>query len=370
VGEGKMIPTSKPVLPNKELIKAVIDDIWSTNKLSGFGKYGQMFEEKAKQFTGARYVLAVSSGDMALKLAMASMKTWGRELAMPTFTFNSTYMAADWNNFNIHLMDIDRDTLLVPLETIERLVVNDDIRTFVLVNTFGNMYNIDDLNYLKSRYDLNVLFDSAHSFGSEYGGKRSGGCGYTECFSFSPTKLITSGEGGLICTDSTDLYEEVQKRRNYGMLGDYNSTVQGCNGKISEINAAIGAYSIDMLSDLVEKKNEVVMKIQTKLNEKYEDDNAMMHWWPHYQHLTPYVRSTYKDFIVFGMPYCSQERLEKVGIQTKKYFLPLHKQLYCHQYGDFTNANDVYNNSLCIPSYTSLADDEINYIVEQLCLLE
>jgi len=365
-----MIPTSKPVLPDKELIKAAIDDIWSTNKLSGYGKYGLMFEEKAKEFTGAKYALAVSSGDMALKLSMASMKPWGRELAMPTFTFNSTYMAADWNSYSIHLMDINPRTLLVPLETIEWMVKSQDIRTFVLVNTFGNMYDINELNYLKSRYELTILFDSAHSFGSEYRGKRSGGLGYTECFSFSPTKLITSGEGGIICTDSADMYEELQKRRNYGMIGDYNSTVQGCNGKISEINAAIGAYSIDMLSDLVEKKNEIVFKLMCRINAKAQSG---MNWCPHFQELTPWVRSTYKDFIVFGlcddMNMDPQGKLEKAGIQTKRYFLPLHKQMYCHDGNSFPNADDVYRNSLCIPSHTSLADEEIDFIVDELCKL-
>src|SRR5687768_14616089 len=109
-----------PVLPDKEEIKAVIDDIWTTGQLTNFGKYNNLFEEKVKELVGCKYAIAVTNCDLALKLCVSAMFGRQEKVAIPTFTFNSTYMAAEWNNSDVYLMDVDPETLLVDLETIER----------------------------------------------------------------------------------------------------------------------------------------------------------------------------------------------------------------------------------------------------------
>src|SRR3990167_5386796 len=309
-----MIRIFDPVLPDKELVKQSIDEIWETGQLTNFGKYCQLFEEEVKKYTGAKYVLAVSNCDTALKLCVKAMKM--KNVVMPTFTFNSTYMAVAWSNIPYKIIDINPNTLLVDLDKVAAIAEDGYYKDFILVNVFGNMYGIDYLDFLRNKYGLNILFDSAHSFGSVYKGKKSGNLGFTECFSFSATKVITSGEGGVICTDDPKLYNKLKYTRNYGFQVDYNSLYQGCNGKLTEMNAIVGYHSMNIFSDVLQNKKNNVNHMKERLKNKYS-----------FQKLNPSVDSCYKDFILLDIDYEKVSKaLKDADIQHKKYFLPLHMQ--------------------------------------------
>lgn len=346
-----MIRLFDPVLPDVELVKRSVDEIFSTGQLTNFGKYCNLFEEKVREFVGCKYVISSPSCDTALKMCVYALGM--KKIVIPTFTFNSTWMAAEWCGGNFILADIDSETLLVDLNEIERLA-KIGYKDFILVNVFGNMYDLDALNLLKNKYNLNILFDSAHSFGSTYKEKKSGNLGYVECFSFSATKIITSGEGGMVCTDDPVLYKKLKYIRNYGFQSDYNSIYRGCNGKMSEMNAIIGYHSMGIFEDVLSKKQNIVSALKQKLN-KFS-----------FQKITAGVQSCYKDFILLDVdrPYVSQ-LLQDKNIPHKRYFLPLHKQDEISRrspYGSFPNAEKVYERSICIPAHAKLTAEEIDII--------
>ena len=351
----------KHELPEKQLIKDAIDSIWETKQISNFGKYANLLENKACEYIGNKFCLCVSNCDIALKLCVNALGMSGKKVALPTYTFVSTYMAAEWNNCDIHLLDINKETLLVDLQKIEECVVQKGIRDFLLVNVFGNLYNIDDLNYLKNKYDLNIFFDSAHSFGSSLNGVKSGNFGYTECFSFSPTKVITSGEGGIISCHNEEIYKKLILMRKHGFLKDYNTVMKSVNAKIPEISCAILYYSIGIIDELLKKKHKIVNKYKNNLNYSFQkiDDG---------------VFSVFKDFILLGIESENIKKIisvfQKEGIEYKKYFYPLHFQKYILEnnpnLGIYDNANYVYDSSICIPSHTLLTDEETDKILEIL----
>ncbi|MHA2366124.1 MAG: DegT/DnrJ/EryC1/StrS family aminotransferase [Candidatus Hodarchaeales archaeon] len=350
-----MIKIAEPFLPDKEKLKEIIDDIWDTKQISNYGKYLQLFEEKVREYTGCYYVLGVSNCDTALKLSLSTMGMCDH-ICIPTFTFNATLMAALWNGCGVKLLDINKKTLLVDLNVIED---NAKIgyKNFLLVNIFGNLYDIDSLNFLREKYGLKILFDSAHSFGSSYKCMKSGNLGYTECFSFSPTKLITSGEGGIICTDDKSIYDKLLYARNYGFYGDYNSKIIGSNGKLSELNAAVGYLSMDILDDLFVKKEKIVKIFHDKLGTE------------HFQIINLHVRTTNKDIIVLDLEDSEKtiKKMEDNDIQVKKYFLPLHMQDICTESTiSLPNSEHVYENSICIPSHYNLKDEEVEKICDIL----
>ena len=350
-----MIRIFDPVLPDKELVKQSIDEIWETGQLTNFGKYCQLFEEEVKKYTGAKYVLAVSNCDTALKLCVKAMKM--KNVVMPTFTFNSTYMAVAWSNIPYKIIDINPNTLLVDLDKVAAIAEDGHYKDFILVNVFGNMYGIDYLDFLRNKYGLNILFDSAHSFGSVYKGKKSGNLGFTECFSFSATKVITSGEGGVICTDDETLYNKLKYMRNYGFQRSYDSLYQGCNGKISELNAIVGYHSMKIFDSVLERKKRNINILKQALGSKYK-----------FQVVADSVDSCYKDFVLLDIDYEKvSSALDIAGIQNKRYFLPLHRQHEVVEKANCercVNANFVYENSICIPAHAKLSDEEI----ETICL--
>lgn len=348
-----MIRLFDPILPDVELIKSSVDEIFSTGQLTNFGKYCCLFEEKVREFVGCKYVISTPSCDTALKMCVYALGM--KKIVIPTFTFNSTWMASEWNAGMFFLSDIDSETLLIDLNTIENYAKK-GWTDFILVNVFGNMYDIDSLNFLKNKYNLNILFDSAHSFGSTYKDIKSGNLGYTECFSFSATKVITSGEGGMICTNDFALYEKLKYIRNYGFQGDYNSIYRGCNGKMSEMNAIVGYHSMNIFEDVLIKKRNVVLSLKEKLKNKFR-----------FQKITSGVQSCYKDFILLEVDYpCLSKVFQDKQIPHKRYFLPLHKQDEIRRYmqdASFPNAEKVYNSSVCIPAHAKLTTEE----VEKIC---
>src|SRR3990167_2567855 len=353
-----MIRIFDPVLPNKELVKQSIDEIFETGLLTNFGKYCGLFEDKIKELVGCKYAVAVTNCDTALKLCISALEM--SRVVLPTFTFNSTWMGVAWNGIKDIIVDVDPQTLLVDLNTIEEYAKT-GVKDFLLVNVFGNLYDIDELNTLKNKYNLNILFDSAHSFGSTYKGKKSGNFGYTECFSFSATKVITSGEGGVICTDDPKLYNKLKYMRNYGFQLYYNSIYQGCNGKLTEMNSIVGYHSMNIFSDVLQNKKNNVNHMKERLKNKYS-----------FQKLNPSVDSCYKDFILLDIDYEKVSKaLKDADIQHKKYFLPLHMQnivksaRFWYKY-KFPNAEIVYKNSVCIPAHAKLTSQEIDTICEVL----
>lgn len=349
-----MIRLFDPVLPDVELVKSSVDEIFSTGQLTNFGKYCCLFEEKVKEYVGCKYAVAVSSCDTALKMCVYALDM--RKVILPTFTFNSTWMSVEWNNSVFMLADIDPKTLLIDLNDIENYAKK-GYKDYILVNVFGNMYDIDALNFLRDKYELNILFDSAHSFGSTYKEKKSGDLGYTECFSFSATKVITSGEGGVICTNDDNLYQKLKYIRNYGFQGDYNSIYRGCNGKLSEMNSIVGYHSMGIFQDVLFRKKQVVNDLKDRLKDKFA-----------FQQIIPSVVSCYKDFILLDIDYQRvSDALRNSNVPHKRYFLPLHKQKEISRWmlaTSFPNAEKVYSSSVCIPAHAKLTTEEI----EEICI--
>src|SRR3990167_8423379 len=353
-----MIRIFDPVLPDKELVKQSMDEILENGQLTNFGKYCQLFEEKVKEYTGCKYAVAVSNCDTALKLCVQALVMYNRGVVVPTFTFNSTWMALAWNSSRDYVVDVNKETLLVDLNTIEDYAKG-GLKNFLLVNVFGNIYDIDSLNTLRDKYNLNILLDSAHSFGSSYKGKQSGGLGYTECFSFSATKAITCGEGGIICTDDEKLYEKLKHMRNYGIKSEYNSVYQGCNGKLSEMHSILGYHSMFILGDVLDRKKRNVSMLKENLKDKYR-----------FQTITSGVDSSYKDFILLDIDYDRvSNALKAKDIQHRRYFLPLHMQDYIKKHHTDIKcpvAEQVYSTSVCIPAHAKLTSDEIYIICDAL----
>lgn len=354
-----MIRIFDPVLPDKELVKQSVDEILSNGQLTNFGKYCQLFEEKVRNYIGCKYAVAVSNCDTALRLCISALNM--KRVVIPTFTFNSTWMALHWNNVSDHIVDINPRTLLVDLDFIENIIKTRGYRDFLLVNVFGNVYDIDGLNFLRDKYGLNILLDSAHSFGSSYKGKQSGNLGYTECFSFSATKAITCGEGGIVCTDDDKLYEKLKYMRNYGFQSDYNSQHLGLNGKFNELNAIVGYHSMNILDNVLSQKKRNVYILKENLKNKYK-----------FQEITFGVDSSYKDFILLDVDYEKvSNALKEKDIQHKRYFLPLHMQNYVKAetkgpFKSFPDSEKAYNNSVCIPAHAKLTNDEIWEICQTL----
>jgi len=350
-----VIPIMRPELPPLERYVALLQEVWDSHMLSNFGVFAKLFEARAQAFLGTPRVRCVASGDIGLIVALKALDLpAGGEAIVPSFTFNSTVNAILWNGLTPVFADIGPQTLTVDPADVERLLTP---RTAVIVAThvFGAPCDADALRRVAAGRP--IVYDAAHAFGTRYRGRPAGTLGDLEVFSFSGTKLVTSGEGGLIAAATDDLVRRIEFGRAYGFQDDYESHFVGINGKLSELNAALGVLTVERIEQAVERRAAIAARYRTSL----ADIPGLA-----FQHVDARDRSTYKDFalLVPGRD-ALEARLAAAGIQTKRYFRPCHtmRGYRGHATRPLPRTEETYARILCIPIFNELSDDDVDRVV-------
>lgn len=208
--------------------------------LSNFASECQRFEALARTYTGARHALAMSSGDIGLTLAVAALQVpKGAEAIVPSFTFNSTLHALLWNGLRPRFADIESSTYGLDPRAVESLLSE---RTGLIVGThvFGVPCDVQKLSELGRSRGVPLLFDAAQAIATTVGDRHVSAWGEASVFSFSGTKVVTCGEGGLTVVADDDAARRLEYLRAYGFQKDYITRFVGLNGKLSETPAYDG----------------------------------------------------------------------------------------------------------------------------------
>jgi perosamine synthetase len=246
----KKIPLAKPVFSTKDS-----EDITAILK-TGYvrqGPYTKEFEEKFAAKVGAKYAYAVSNGTAALHCAYLSTLKPGDEVIAPAFTFIATISTIIYSNAKPVLADIDPDTFLLDPECIKEKITN-KTKAIAPVHLFGNSCDMKALTEIAEDHHLRIINDCAQAHGTEYNGKDLGSWPDVSCYSFYPTKTMTTGEGGIVTTDDGELYRLGSLIRSHGDDGRYHHVVLGLNYRITDILSAIGLNQLSQLNDFLAKR--------------------------------------------------------------------------------------------------------------------
>jgi dTDP-4-amino-4,6-dideoxygalactose transaminase len=211
--------------------------------LSNFSTQCERFEALVGEHMGACHALAVSSGDVGLTLAVAALGVpAGSEAIVPSFTFNSTVHALLWNGLRPRFVDVEEGTYGLDPEAVGRALSE---RTGLVVGThaFGVPCDVRALEALAHDHGVPLLLDAAQAIATTLDGRHVSRWGDASVFSFSGTKLVTSGEGGLAVFADEEAAERFLYLRGYGFRGDYMTRWVGLNGKLSELHAALGCLT-------------------------------------------------------------------------------------------------------------------------------
>jgi dTDP-4-amino-4,6-dideoxygalactose transaminase len=356
-----VIPIMRPQLPPLERYVELLRRVWDSHMLSNFGPLAREFEGGAQRYLGNSHVRAIASGDIGMIAAIAALDLpEGSEAIVPSFTFNSTVNAIAWNGLVPVFADIDRATLNADPADVAAAITS---RTSLIVAThvFGNPCDADALK--AAARGIPVIFDAAHAYGSRYRGRACGGgtLGTFEVFSFSGTKLVTSAEGGLVAAADGEMARKLEYLRAYGFQGDYESHMVGLNGKLSELHAALGMLTIEMIEASVARRHEIAARYRELL----ADVPGIA-----FQRVDPRDRTTWKDFPLLLPDGATRDRVEAAltaqQVQTKRYFRPAHTMRgYRHWAGGpLQVTEDVYGRILCIPIFNELPDSDIERIAD------
>jgi dTDP-4-amino-4,6-dideoxygalactose transaminase len=365
-GAGPLIPITRPWLPPFAEYAELLERVWSSRMLSNFGPLASALEEQSNRYLAAGHVLSASSGDVALILAIRALALPpGSRVLVSSFTFNSTVNAIIWNGCRPVFVDIDPETLnMDPSDAAARAT---GAAAILATHVFGNPADIDALGEVSLHFDIPMLFDAAHGYGSLHRGRHVGTFGSAEVFSLSGTKPVTSGEGGLIATGDPILADRFRYLRGYGFQNDYVSRYVGLNGKLSELHAALGLLTMARIEDAIKARANHVAAYLGRLSAV---DGIS------FQKIAAGDRSTYKDFALIFRDGTSRDRVETAlssrGIQTKRYFRPCHDMPAYAEHRDrsLPVTESTYARILCIPLFEEMTETErdlVCSVVETTC---
>lgn len=353
------IPLTKPWLPSFSDFKALAFDIFERRYVSNFAKYNELLEQKAGALLGHQF-LAVSSCDIGMTLAWSALGNRSGEVIVPSFTFASTVNAIVWNNLTPVFADIDPRTLcLCPASVRERLTPA--TIGIAAVHLFGEPAS-QEIDRIAEQNGLSLLFDGAHAIGTTLGGYSLAGRGDAAVFSLSGTKVVTAGEGGLVTFADPAISRRFQELRNYGFIGDYNVKVTGLNGKMAELDAALGYLSLGMLEELVDARMAIADIYRRRL-----ESTGLVRMQPV---AFPGDSRSYKDIVVLFESGAQRAVVEQClaahKVETKRYFLPIHTMdAYKHlESTPLPCTESAWQTALCLPVYHDLPVDDVNRICD------
>jgi dTDP-4-amino-4,6-dideoxygalactose transaminase len=240
----------RPNIGDRERFLQRMGDILDRNWLTNDGPYVRELEKRLAEYVGVKHCVAMCNATIALEIAIRALGLSG-EVIVPSFTFVATAHALQWQEITPVFADIDRKTHTLDPKRVEEMITP---RTtgIIGVHIWGRPCDVEALGAIARRRNLELLFDAAHAFGCSYKGKRIGGFGRCEIFSFHATKFFNSFEGGAILTNDDGLAEKTRLMRNFGFSGYDNVIYIGTNGKMTEPCAAMGLTSLESVPEFVE----------------------------------------------------------------------------------------------------------------------
>jgi len=334
--------------------------------LSGSGPYNKEFEKKFAEFIGTKYAVAVNSGTAALHLSLEALDIRdGDEVITTPFTFAATSNVIEMQNAKSVFVDIESETFNLDPSKIEESITS-KTKAIMPIHYAGQVCEMDQINEIAAKHGLHVIEDAAPAVGATYKKKKAGTLGDIAGFSFFPDKNMTTGEGGMIVTDNSELAEKCQILKKNGASKRYYNVFIGWNFKMSDINAALGISQLKRIESIIERKN-LCAKIYDKLLGSMQEI------------VTPIVReynkSTYMlySILVKNTELREQIRigLEKDGIETRINFPSRHLQpAYIKKYGDlkgkFPISEDSSERILGLPIYMDITESQQKLVVDSI----
>jgi len=362
------IPLSGPDIQPQD-IEAVVS-VMKTPHLS-LGPKLKEFEQKMAAYTGVKHAIAVNSGTSALHLIIRALGVQpGDEVITTPFSFVASSNCILFEGGKPVFVDIDPTTYNIDINLIEQAITS-KTKGILAVDVFGQPPDLDFLSDLARKHDLFLIEDSAEAIGATYKGRKAGSLGDVGLFAFYPNKQMTTGEGGIIVTDSDEMAMLCRSMRNQGRdegAGWLQHARLGFNFRLSDINCALGITQLERLDDMLTKRAQVA----TWYNHRFEDvadvkticisPDVKMSWFVYVIRLAEHYSREDRDGIL--------EKLRDSGIQCSNYFTPIHLQPFYQQFGhvpgDFPVTEHVSERTIALPFFNNLEEAQVENVVQQL----
>jgi len=358
------LSVAAPSLGEREL--EYVTECLLTGWISSAGKFVTQFEDCFAAFCGTRYAVATSSGTSALHLSLLALDIGpGDEVIVPSLTFIATANAVTYTGAHPVAVDSESRTWNMDPQCIEDAVTA-RTRAIIVVHLYGHPTDMDPVLEIARRHGLPVVEDAAEAHGATYKGRTVGSIGDIGAFSFYGNKIVTTGEGGMVATDRSDLAERVRLLRAHGMAPDrrYWHPVVGFNYRLTNLQAAIGVAQMERVDAILAAKRGIAVAYDEGLR-----DLPGLTLPPRETWAEPvfWLYSVLVDPDEFG---CAREdlvaRLDRRGVETRPLFPPIHTQPIYRTERALPVAERIARVGLSLPSAVGLGKSDITRVVETI----
>ena len=360
----KLIKFSKSNIATKDInvVKNIISSGWLTH-----GKYTKLFENELKKYTGAKYSVTVSSCTAALHLSCLALGfKKGDEVIVPAQTHTATAHAVEYTGAKAILADVDKTTGNILFKEFEKKI-NSRTKGVIVVHMAGYPCEIKKLINLCKKKNIKLIEDCAHALGTRINKKHAGNFGITGCFSFYPTKQITTGEGGALITNNKKIYKKIKILKAFGIDKDINQRKKpglydvkelGFNFRMTDFQAALGYFQLKRYKENLKRRHEIAQRYIRH----FQSNKEIIHM--------PYSKNC--SFFIFQIFTSKRDKLANYLKENKIQFsihyanslnnMSYYKKKYKLKKINFKNAVNYGLYSISLPNYPKLKNKEVDYI--------
>lgn len=360
-----MIPVTKSFLPPiqeyMQQVQRAYDNSWLTNR----GELVQELEQNVSAYLGLKeaQMLTMNNGTIPLQIALKVLGKGGEIITTP-FSYVATTAAIVWENCTPVFVDIHPEYLTIDESKIEAAITK-DTTCILATHVFGNPCNVEAIEAIATKHNLKVIYDAAHCFGVQHKGKSIFEYGDVSTCSFHATKLFHTGEGGALFCKDKELFGQLLYSHNFGHDGPEAFFGLGINGKISELQAAMGLSVLPYMDEIVEARGS-----QVKFYNQQLDFNKLKK--------IKIRESTDWNYSYYPVLFQSeaqllqvQHKLKEQAIYPRRYFYPSLNLLPYVNPQTFAISEDIAQRVLCLPLYFELSEVNqlsiVNIIKEVVC---
>ncbi|MBC7845889.1 MAG: DegT/DnrJ/EryC1/StrS family aminotransferase [Flavobacterium sp.] len=349
-----MINVTKTFFPPIEDYHFYLQRIWQNQWLTNRGELVLELEVKLKTFLQTNSILITNNGTVPLQIAMKLLAKGGEVITTP-FSYVATTASIVWENCTPVFVDIHPEYLTIDETKIEAAITS-KTTAILATHVFGNPCAIEKIEQIAQKYDLKVIYDAAHCFGVNYKGKSIFEYGDVSTCSFHATKLFHTGEGGaLFCNDKL-LMNQFFYSHNFGHNGPLAFHGLGINGKISELQAAMGLAILPYMSHIVEERKKVVEYYDVHLNWKNLNKIKLRETIEWNYSYYPLILENEAQLLKV------QKELNDNAIFPRRYFYPSLNMIDYVKGQKMPISESIASRILCLPLYVGLPEKDLETI--------
>ena len=362
----KQITVTSPLLPDLEEFNALLKEIWSSKWITNNGSFHKQLERELAAYLKVPFISLFTNGTLPLITALQALRITGEVITTP-YSFVATTHSLWWNGIKPVFVDIDPVTCNIDPEKIETAITP---RTTAImpVHCYGQPCDTDAIQSIADKYGLKVIYDAAHAFGVEVGGKSLLTAGDMSTLSFHATKVYNTVEGGALITHDEKTKKRIDYLKNFGFADEVTVVAPGINSKMDEIRAAYGLLNLRQVDKAIEARKAVAEAYRKALKDVegisyYDDIQGVRH---NYSYFPIFVDAEKygitRDELYFAM--------KEHNVLGRRYFYPLISEFSTYRGLESAGAQNlpvatkIANSVICLPMHHALSEEDIRRVID------